>query len=130
MSNNWGQRVTSMVALGDSLYLSTSAKGLWKRDSRFAFLTDEVYQEYGQVIRLKRPGNLAATMQQSDKPTELKFILMKDSMMILQDGKQLATAKLDVKRTADLKPASIVWGDGRFGALQGKINTKVVKPAI
>lgn len=130
VSNNWGQRVTSMVVLGDSLYLSTSAKGPWKRDPRFAFLTDEVYQEYGQVVRLKRPGNLAATMQPSDKPTELKFILTRDTMTILQDGKQLASAKFDSKLTTDLKPESIAWGKGVFGTLQGKMHSKAVKPAI
>ncbi|MBI3921276.1 MAG: hypothetical protein HY318_07660 [Armatimonadetes bacterium] len=87
-------------------------------------------KEYGQVIRLKRPGNLAATMQPRGNPTELEFLLTRDSMTILQDGKQLASTKFGSKLTAEFKPASIAWGKGTFGPLQRTIRSNTVKPGI
>jgi hypothetical protein len=130
VENAWGQRVASMVPMGEALMISTSAKGPEKRETRFEFLTDEVYQEYGQVVRLKRPGNLAATLRWKGQPTQLEFILTRNRMSVRQDGELLASADLDPKWTADLRPATITWGHGVFGPLQGTLQSQSVAPAL
>ena len=90
--NNWGQRVTSMAPLGADLMLSTSAKAPWPRETRFAFLTDEVYAQYGRVIRVNMPGNVSAPLAWRNGPTELQFIVENDRLRILQDGVEKASA--------------------------------------
>jgi len=127
--NQWGQRVASMIPLADALILSTSAKWPCAREPRLTCLTDAVYEEYGQVIRLRMPGNLAATIQPKAGPTRLTFAVATDGMAIQQDGKLLATTRLDAKLTADIQPASITWAHGVFGPLQGKLVSKSVRPA-
>ena len=122
--NDWGQRVTGMVPAGDSLYLSTSAKGTWPRDTRMAFLTDEVFQQYGAVHRLKMPGNLAAVIGRPAGPTRLRFVLEPDRMLLFQDDRPLGETRLDPKLTAGLRRGRVSWGEGVFGPLAGKIRSK------
>lgn len=126
--NEWGQRVASLVPMGDSLIVSTSAKGPWKRDARRGFLTDEVFQEYGQMVRFKKPGNLAATLAWKEGPTQLEFVLTADQMRIFQDGELLASTDLNPDLTTDFRPAEVVWGYGVFGSFQGTLQSPSVVP--
>ena len=130
VSNGWGQRVSGLVAQGDSLLISTSSKGPEARETRLAGLTDDIYAQYGQVLRLKLPGNLAATMQPKSGPTELKFVVEKDRMLILQDGQVLAETPLDPALTENLHPVSITWGEGLFGPLAGRLKHRAVTPTL
>jgi len=120
--NNWGQRVTSMVPLGTDLMVSTSAKGHLPRDPRLAFLTDEVWEQYGRVIRLHMPGNLAVTMRWKGQPTQLEFIVERDRMIVLQDGVELGTAPLEPTLAGQLRDVRITWGRGVFGPFQGTLS--------
>jgi hypothetical protein len=130
VSNGWGQRVTGLVPQGDALYLSTSSKGPEERETRLAALTDEVFAEYGQVLRMKLPGNLAVTVQPTTGSTELRFALEPGRMAVYQDGKLLGAADLDPKLADALQPASITWGRGLFGRLEGRIVSRSVRPAL
>jgi hypothetical protein len=126
--NQFGQRVTSMVTIGDSLLLSTSAKGNIAWDPKYAdFLTEEQRREYGAVLQMKLPGNLAAPIQWKDGPTQFEFLLFADRMVIRQDGRELAATSLDPGflrgPLASLRscPRKIDWGHGIFGPLQGRL---------
>ena len=125
--NNWGQRVTSMAPLGADLMLSTSAKGPLPRDKRFAFLTDEVWEQYGRVIRLMMPGNLSAPIQWKDGPTQLEFVVRRNGMSIVQDGVERASAALDPAATAHLRDIRMKWGYGIFGPFQGLLSKRSVE---
>jgi len=124
VTNHWGQRITGMVPLGDSLFLSTSSKGTYNWEDRYGFLTDSQRREYGAVLRLKMPGNLAAQIEWKDRPIQLDFVVASSRLAILQDGKELATAKLESDLAVDFSGLNVAWGQGAFGALRGKLLTR------
>jgi hypothetical protein len=117
--NDWGQRATSMAALGGNLYIGTSAKGPFNRNDKLAFLTDEVFAEYGQVLTLTLPGNLAVNLTDASGPMELRFVVTNSAMSIYRDGKLLVEQKLAPGFAAHIQPASIAWREGVFGRLKG-----------
>lgn len=125
--NQWGQRITSMVPLGDSLMVSTSAKANDRWEPRFEFLADDKWKEYGRVVRLTVPGNLSAPIAWKDGPTELEFVITRDRMMILQDSTCLAETAIAPTLTTGLKSAKITWGRGVFGSFAGKLLAQSVE---
>jgi len=137
VTNQWGQRVTSLTPLADSLIVSTSAKWPCKWEPRFEFVPDGKWQDYGRVYRLKAPGNLCAATAWTDGPTELQFSTNGRELRISQDGKPLASAPLDESLAAGLAAGGvgkITWGAGAFGAfggtsLTGQVTPPPVKPA-
>jgi len=119
VTNQWGQRVTSLVPIGDSLMVSTSAKWPCKWEPKFDFLPDGKWQEYGSVIRLRLPGNLCAPLRWTDGPTELQFTLDAKGMYIAQDGKRLASAKGEPALIRNPGLEAVTWGRGVFGPFGG-----------
>ena len=67
VTNHWGQRVTGLVPLDDSVFISTSAKGTARWEDRYKFLTDAQRREYGAVHRLRMPGNLATQINRKSR---------------------------------------------------------------
>ena len=122
-SNEWGQRVTGMLPLGPDLMLSTSAYGAWKWQlEKYPFFDKEKLEEYGSVVRMTLPGNLAAAVKWKPGPTELQFVVHDGRLAIRQDGRELAATKLDaaIARDPDLASAKITWAKGVFGPFGGK----------
>jgi len=93
VANHWGQRVTGMVPLGSSLMLSTSSKGTYQWFDKYDFLTEPQRREYGAVIQMEMPGNLATQVKWQDRAVKLDFVIEKNQMIIRQDGEILASAK-------------------------------------
>ena len=122
VTNHWGQRVTGLVPLGDSIFISTSAKGTARWEDRYEFLTDTQRREYGAVLRLRMPGNLAAQIKWQDQPIQLTFRVTPDRLTILQDGAELATTTLEDDFSVDLSGVNVDWGEGVFGPLRGKLS--------
>jgi hypothetical protein len=121
VTNHWGQRVTSMIPHGDSLYLSTSSKGTYEWSDRYDFLTEEQRREYGSVLRLRMPGNLSAQMRWKESPTRLTFQYDGRTMSIQQDGTSIATARLERPLIADLADLKVSWSQGVYGPLNGEL---------
>lgn len=121
VTNHWGQRVTGMVPLADSLMLSTSSKGTYQWFDKYKFLTESQRREYGAVIRLTMRGNLAAQIKWKDKPTKLQFVIENDRLTIQQDGNELANSSFESKGSHLLRGYKVNWGNGVFGKLNGKI---------
>jgi hypothetical protein len=117
--NDWGQRATSMTALGGDLYVGTSAKGPFARDEKLAFLTDEVFAEYGRVMKLTLPGNLTLNLTQANGPVALRFVLTDRALQVYRDGQLLAAQALPAGFAAQAQPARITWRAGVFGRLNG-----------
>lgn len=122
--NHWGQRVTGMVPLGSSLMLSTSSKGTHQWFDKYKFLTDRQRREYGAVIRLTMPGNLAAPMKWKNQPTKLEFVIAGDRLIIRQDGKELASSRFSLQDRERFQRSKVNWGKGVFGKLNGRITKK------
>lgn len=124
VSNLWGQRVTSLVTSGDSLYVSTSAKypAEWQPD-RYPFLADDKWKSYGAVYRLTLPGHLAASTKWTTGTTQFEFTIDENEMAIAQDGQQLATAKLSGPLSKEIshrsKLAAVRWREGIYGQFRG-----------
>ncbi len=116
--NEWGQRVTSLVPLGESMMLSTSAK--WPHDwnPEWGFIEGDGWKEYGAVLRLHAPGNLSVPIKPTESETELTFIIQGDTMQIEQDGELLGSASLGDLIPDDL--TDIKWGQGVFGPFGGE----------
>ncbi len=119
--NRWGQRVTSLVPLGDALFISTSSKGGTPWEPKFAFLANDKWKEYGKVYRYRKPGSLAAHTEWKNDPTTLEFQFTGDRMTIRQDGKQLGSTQFKAKPAAAIAPQKTQWGQGVFGKFRGKI---------
>ena len=135
VTNQWGQRVTSLVPLGDSLMVSTSAKWPCKWEPELGFPGEGKWKEYGSVIRLRMSGNLCAPVRWTSEATELQFIVSGDEMRIVQDGERLASAKLGAALAGEIAKApglgEVTWGHGVFGqfagaALDGKAETRAM----
>jgi len=119
--NRWGQRVTSLVPLGDSMFISTSSKGGNKYEPKFKFLAGGKWKDYGAVYQLRRPGTLVVQTDWTEGPTSFEFRISGDQMTVMQDGKLLGTAQLPDKSVGALAEAKLTTGQGTFGPLRGKI---------
>jgi hypothetical protein len=128
--NNWGQRVTAMAPAGTDLMLSTSSKAPFARDERLSFVTDEVFNAFGQVYRLNLPGNLSASINPTAGPTKLQLIVRSNSMEIHQDDTLLAQTPVPTELLKGLRPATITWRYGVYGPFQGSLAQQAVSPAI
>jgi len=129
VANQWGQRVTSLVPLGQSLYVSTSAKSPVEWQPEYTFVGDDRWLEYGVVYRLTTPGSLSAPVRWTGEPTRLEFICGENGMAIVQDGRRLAAGPpLDMTGTVGVSGEDVTWGRGVFGqygglTLDGQIET-------
>ena len=118
--NHWGQRVTSLIPHGDSLLVATSSKGTDKWDDSYDFLTESQRREYGAVVRLRVPGNLAVQPAWTHDVTQLEFTFDGSTMVILQDGQKLASTEVGDGFLVDLSEISVNWSRGIFGPLNGE----------
>lgn len=118
--NRWGQRVTSMVPLGDSLYISTSAKGPNPYEEKFTFLGGGKHLEYGAVYRYRKPGCLAVPIAWKNGPTTLEFKFTVRSIEVAQDGARLGATEWDAEHPALLENLSVRRGAGVFGPFRGR----------
>jgi hypothetical protein len=133
VSNQWGQRVTSLVTNGPDLFVSTSAKWPCEWDpKKFPFLAPDKWKAYGTVHRLSMPGHLGAVTAWTDGPTTMEFAVRGNAMSIAQDGRQIATATLTgalgehLASLAELN--DIDWGKGVYGPFAGtKISGTVAR---
>ncbi len=119
VTNHWGQRVTGLIPLHDKLMLSTSSKGTGLWQERFKFLDDPQRREYGAVLQLKMPGNLATNIRWQQKPMQFEFLLQENQMIIRQDGQTLATTAAPSLATA--KEWTVHWKAGIFGPLNARL---------
>ncbi|WP_197440515.1 family 10 glycosylhydrolase [Polystyrenella longa] len=119
--NLWGQRVTSLITMHDSLYISTSSKSGFAYDPKFDFLSGEELEDYGRVYRLKQPGQLTVPTTWPEGPQKFLFELDDESMRIMQNGKLIAEQKLSTSELIDQQPQRIVWGRGVYGKLSGDL---------
>lgn len=124
VTNHWGQRITGMIPRHESLMLSTSSKGTYRWSSEYTFLTEKQRREYGAVLRLTMPGNLAAQIDWKNRPIEFDFRIYSDRLEIRQDGKLLASSRFKIGTAARYEKLTMNWGAGVFGRLNGTLIQK------
>ena len=124
VGNQWGQRVTSLVTVGESLFASTSAKDpcAWDPEQN-PFLAPDKWQAYGRVHELKLPGHLQAATRWTTGVTRLEFELRGAQLRIVQDGRELARTTVEgaagelLKNRGQLRP--VAWKQGIYGPFGG-----------
>jgi len=119
--NHWGQRITGMIPIGEALFLSTSSKGTYEWHDKYDFLTDKQRREYGAVLKLTMPGNLAASIAWTGRPLVLEFVVEQNRMVIRQDGRQIGSTWLTGGGGRDFSKTTSSWAKGIFGPLSGRI---------
>lgn len=119
--NLWGQRVTSLVPLGGSLFVGTSAKSSRPFDAKFSFLSHAQWQEYGSVLEMTLPGQATGLLQWPSGPTTIAFEIHADHLAIRQDGKLLGKSSHDGRDLPCDKFEEPQVGRGVFGRLSGRI---------
>ncbi|MGE0759770.1 MAG: hypothetical protein AB7O38_22325, partial [Pirellulaceae bacterium] len=126
VGNLWGQRVTSLVANGSDLFVSTSAKSPHEWDAaQFPFLAPDRWRSYGKVYRLTMPGHLSAPTAWTAGSTTLEFTIGNGKMRISQDGRELARSSLEGLFTDSLVAGEektwgdVTWGAGIYGRFAG-----------
>lgn len=118
--NRWGQRVTSLVPLGDSLYIATSAKGPNPYEEKFTFLAGDKHLEYGAVYRYRKPGCLAVPFKWKRGPTTLEFQIHARRIEVRQDGELLGVSRWEESHPARLTNLKLRPGAGIFGPFRGR----------
>ena len=93
--NHWGQRITSLVPLGEHLFMGTSSKGLdtWTEDRNF--LKKHQADQYGSLIKLTLPGTITVPIEWDAEPIRLSFRILPDRIEILHQQITIGTAKID-----------------------------------
>ena len=119
VANLWGQRVTSMVPLQDSLLVATSAKTPIPWDPKFDFVRDNTWKEYGTVTRLHAPGHLSVPVKWTNGSTKLRFVITDNAMRIEQDGTPLGSSSIDDSAINTEALKDINWGQGAYGTFTG-----------
>ncbi len=133
VSNLWGQRVTSLVTCGDSVFIATSAKSPCEWNPGLnPFLAPDKWKSYGSVYRLTMPGHLGASAAWTEGPTRLELSLRGMEMRIVQDGKILAKASVTGQLGERLRNLpelqAVCWGEGIYGKFNGpKIEGEVTR---
>jgi len=133
VSNQWGQRVTSLVASGPSLMVSTSAKWPCKWEPKFDFVGRDKWKAYGTVSRLTVPGHLSAPLAWTEGTTELRFTVSDAGIAIIQDGNVAARTEATNALSSEIASMTgltdITWGAGVYGAFGGSKLDGELRPA-
>jgi hypothetical protein len=133
VSNLWGQRITSLVTSGDSLFVSTSAKAPCEWNAAtFPFLADDRWKSYGSVYRVQIPGHLGAKTEWTSGATVFEFTVSAGALTILQDGKQIGTTPISgvlaKKLSRPTKLRDVQWGNGIYGRFSGRsLNGRLIR---
>ncbi len=125
VSNQWGQRVTSLVPSGPSLFISTSAKSPIEWDpGRFAFLAPDKWKSYGSVYQMTLPGQLSAATTWTDGATTFEWTIKENEVSIIQDGAPIGSTTLTDSLAVPLRDLSdsqrVNWGQGIYGPFRGR----------
>ncbi len=118
-SNEFGQRITDMVVLNDSLYIATGSKsGLPAPKSPPPELSD-VLAHYGKIYRVRSSGALTVALNQIAAPDGVDIeVRVYVNRLDVRDGKGNVIARTNV--IGDLRCiADIKIGSGTFGRLTG-----------
>ncbi len=117
--NYWGQRITSLTNVGDSMYIATMNKqGMPYKPEEHDFMTPEILAQYGKVHRLRSNAQVAAPFRWKTK-TQFRFVYADGKLEIHQDGQLLGstTCKADGVRG----PYKIRKSYGIYGPFAGMI---------
>ena len=121
VNNLWGQRITSLVPLGDGLLAGTSNKNGAPCEERLEFLGEGGCEEYGAVHRFFLPGHRSVPVTWTGAPRELDVRFSETEMQVTLDGTPTVLLPLDQTALSADETYTWHWGQGVFGPLQGAV---------
>ena len=117
--NYWGQRITSLTNVGDSLYIATMNKqGMPYKPEEHEFMTPEILAQYGKVHRLRSNAQVAAPFLWKEN-TKFRFIYADGKLEIRQDDRLLGSTSCQVDGVQG--PFTIGKAYGIYGPFAGTI---------
>jgi hypothetical protein len=119
--NYWGQRITSLVNRGDSLFIGTMNKqGSPFKPDQHDFLDAETVEQYGKTFRLTGDAQAAAQFEWKEE-TVFRFVCDRTHLRIYQDGKVLAETEESGSGLEGRTPGELRHGRGIYGNFAGTI---------
>lgn len=117
--NYWGQRISSLTNVGDSMFIATMNKqGKPFNPAEHGFITQETLAQYGRVHRLESHAQVVAPFTWKDV-TSFRFVCDEGRLKVFQDGQPLADSACDV---ADIGgPFELRTGNGIYGPFAGTL---------
>ena len=119
--NRWGHRITGLIPLGDSLFVSTSSKGSTPYDPSFGFLNEgEKWKEYGRVYQLTLPGQVSIDTAWKASPLTFEITATPNQLTLSQTGGKTQNARITREMFDALRKGTITQRSGVYGQFRGK----------
>jgi hypothetical protein len=125
--NLWGQRVTGLVPYRGSLFITTSSKGGAPWESKFAFLTNEQWRDYGAIYRAKLPGQLSVHAPITSTSTRIEMKSEGEFLSIRLNGAEAGRIALATESLNRLAAGTIHWATGIYGPCRLIIESKTLE---
>ncbi|QDT49742.1 hypothetical protein Pan258_37970 [Symmachiella dynata] len=119
--NRWGHRITGLIPLGDSLFVSTSSKGSTPYDPSYGFLNeDDKWKEYGRVYQLTLPGQVSLDTEWKAGPITFEITATPDQLTLRQAGGKSQVARITRAMFDALRSGQVIQRSGVFGKFGGQ----------
>jgi hypothetical protein len=115
-SNEAGQRISDMIAHGDSLYVATASKSGLAVALPSSVRNQKVGEEYGDVYRLRMSGALSVGLPEDDEVT-VRVRLTPDVLEVTLNDESLSRTRVAAQQLGCIE--NIAMREGTFGALLG-----------
>jgi hypothetical protein len=123
-TNEAGQRITDMIAHGDSLYVATSSKSGSATALPAEVRAQPVGEEYGNVYRVRMTGALSVGLP-AGSDLLLRVRLTRDAVEIVMGEEVLARTRIDSVGLGCIDRITLL--EGTFGSLVGPSSDSVVR---
>ena len=119
--NRWGHRITGLIPLGDSLFVSTSSKGSTPYDPSYGFLNeDDKWKEYGRIYQLTLPGQVSIDTEWKAGPITFEITATPDQLTLRQAGGKSQVARITRAMFDALRSGQVIQRSGVFGKFGGQ----------
>ncbi len=119
--NRWGHRITGLVPMGDSLFVSTSSKGSTPYDPSFGFLNEgDKWKEYGRVYELTLPGQVSIDTEWNSGPLKFEIKISPDEITLRQIQGNTGSAKLSRGMYEAVLGGKFQPQNGVYGKFRGR----------
>ena len=117
--NYWGQRISSLTNVGDSMFIATMNKqGRPFIPAEHDFMTPETLAQYGRIHRLQSHAQVAASFAWKEV-TSFRFLCDEGRLKVFQDGQLLAESLCEA--TGIEGPFDLRTGNGIYGPFVGSL---------
>jgi len=119
--NRWGQRITGLAPINDSLFVATSSKGSTPYEEKFQFLNaDDKWRDYGRIYELKLPGQASIETTWQEGPLEYEIVITAEKILLRQVGGAACEADMPAGMFDKVAAGALQKQRGVYGKFSGK----------